>query len=201
MTNRVRFAQLLEWDPTFSNSYSSIIIITIICRWSAIAAQLPGRTDNEIKNHWHTNLKKRVKQKSVTEEAKQAASDDDGLSPREGTQEGDTKTQDNPPNPATPPIIESPTSPQASTSDFSTTDVTALPCTDLISDDDFAFLEAYQAPSGNFWTEPFLSDSYYLPSEEILTPRMDLIDYPFLDGELSYPYSFINMDDLITMED
>ncbi|KAL5231584.1 hypothetical protein ABZP36_030360 [Zizania latifolia] len=27
-------------------------------RWSAIAAQLPGRTDNEIKNVWHTHLKK-----------------------------------------------------------------------------------------------------------------------------------------------
>ncbi|KAF0929447.1 hypothetical protein E2562_021550 [Oryza meyeriana var. granulata] len=29
-------------------------------RWSAIAAQLPGRTDNEIKNVWHTHLKKRL---------------------------------------------------------------------------------------------------------------------------------------------
>ncbi|KAK6786849.1 hypothetical protein RDI58_015374 [Solanum bulbocastanum] len=30
-------------------------------RWSAIAARLPGRTDNEIKNIWHTNLKKKLK--------------------------------------------------------------------------------------------------------------------------------------------
>lgn len=33
-----------------------------IFRWSAIAAKLSGRTDNEIKNVWHTHLKKRLKQ-------------------------------------------------------------------------------------------------------------------------------------------
>ncbi|GMH27977.1 hypothetical protein Nepgr_029820 [Nepenthes gracilis] len=32
-------------------------------RWSIIAANLPGRTDNEIKNVWHTHLKKRIRQR------------------------------------------------------------------------------------------------------------------------------------------
>ncbi|KAJ4977816.1 hypothetical protein NE237_008596 [Protea cynaroides] len=30
-------------------------------RWSLIAGRLPGRTDNEIKNYWNTNLSKRMK--------------------------------------------------------------------------------------------------------------------------------------------
>ncbi|CAH8280017.1 unnamed protein product [Arabidopsis lyrata] len=47
----------------FSEEEDSIILslyISIGSRWSIIAAQLPGRTDNDIKNYWNTKLKKKL---------------------------------------------------------------------------------------------------------------------------------------------
>ncbi|KAJ0432393.1 putative transcription factor MYB-HB-like family [Helianthus annuus] len=34
-------------------------------KWSAIAARLPGRTDNEIKNYWNTHIRKRLLQNGI----------------------------------------------------------------------------------------------------------------------------------------
>ncbi|GMJ15250.1 hypothetical protein HRI_005194200 [Hibiscus trionum] len=36
------------------------LYVSIGSRWSVIAAQLPGRTDNDIKNYWNTRLKKKL---------------------------------------------------------------------------------------------------------------------------------------------
>ncbi|CAF1716929.1 hypothetical protein Bca4012_041538 [Brassica carinata] len=51
-----------EEDTIICNLY-----VTIGSRWSIIAAQLPGRTDNDIKNYWNTRLKKKLLNKQRTE--------------------------------------------------------------------------------------------------------------------------------------
>ncbi|KAI3499190.1 hypothetical protein L1887_34983 [Cichorium endivia] len=52
-------------EKTRHGNWRQLPKLAVYCRWSKIAANLPGRSDNEIKNYWHTHLRKRAKHNSI----------------------------------------------------------------------------------------------------------------------------------------
>lgn len=149
-------------------------------RWSIIASHLPGRSDNDIKNHWNTHLKKRFQQSSVANEKADEVSETKASSPIESMKAKETLEiidpfhNSSPATPQTQTPDASPMSKQTSLSDFLCT--AAEPAPDgnrnLVLDvDDFAnFLEANTEPvSAEFWTELYVADISYFPGE-LLAP-------------------------------
>ncbi|XP_004252033.2 transcription factor MYB14-like [Solanum lycopersicum] len=108
-------------------------------KWSAIAIHLPGRSDNEIKNHWHTSLKKRSKHELTISNGKkreasnvnQKSDEDQNITPNESYSEVS-------------PCV---------TIDQNMEDIMDGKC-EMIQE------KSFEECIGNFWTEPFLIDSF-----------------------------------------
>nr|GMD04555.1 myb-related protein Myb4-like [Ipomoea batatas] len=155
-------------------------------KWSAIAAHLPGRTDNEIKNHWHTSLKKNSRQLPSSP-----------AQPKKKSSSSRTKKQDRtnsfPENPiiSAHEILESSQwSPQQSSSETTTTTTKS---DEIIHDDqtvqgEFGHMECDES----FWSEPFIMDNLWSKNE---------FDVPSIDfGLLSPPSPFRDYDYLCSFD-
>ncbi|KAI3728786.1 hypothetical protein L6452_17429 [Arctium lappa] len=154
------------------------------CRWSAIATNLPGRSDNEIKNRWNTYLKKQA-QKDHIIVLENEEEDDGTLKLNEANYPQENLVEITYPQQveilgARTSSSESPISPisidQLSSHSSSSWDY-------AVSSDDVTQQPFDCEPTTNFWTDPFILDDDNIissSSDHLFTP-LDLVeDYIYL---------------------
>ncbi|CAL5211862.1 unnamed protein product [Lathyrus oleraceus] len=132
-------------------------------KWSLIAEKLPGRTDHEIKNYWHSYLKKSSKINGYNYTISELNS-----KPYDIVEENDIQHSVTSQNPSSGVdkdfhnyILESSTLPMLeetlSEENYSPTSMNSS----MIEEDNGAPWLAFEAFEGDFWNEPFILDDTY----------------------------------------
>ncbi|XP_059290470.1 transcription factor MYB15-like [Lycium ferocissimum] len=133
-------------------------------KWSVIAAQLPGRSDNEIKNHWHTALKKRA-----TNYAPNSSDNSSKKCHNKNSTEGNTRRKSVEKQNASP-NMSSHENIVLESSQWSPKESSSEELSPIDYQPEYkVFQEALEESNGSFWTEPFVVDSF----NSILAPSID----------------------------
>ncbi|KAL6192057.1 hypothetical protein ACLB2K_038444 [Fragaria x ananassa] len=142
-------------------------------RWSAIAARLPGRTDNEIKNVWHTHLKKRlIKQDNTTSPTCSTSNLTSQYAEPEYVNFESTTSH-------------APMSPQPSSSEdvSSVTEASAATSQNMIKDEKIELDATFSDFDDSFWSEALSADNSGDISLEFLEGTNDQAPFPSNIGD------------------
>ncbi|KAK2985901.1 hypothetical protein RJ640_008117 [Escallonia rubra] len=120
-------------------------------KWSTMAEKLPGRSDNEIKNYWHTHLKKRARSNAKQTPVVRQPNE---ISPENVVSDSPVEqTSENYPLPPE----------QASGGSVSSTycDYAVFSGINWAAEESIDSFVSFSQPIENFWTEPFSVDTSF----------------------------------------